>query len=103
MSRLPLVPLAFLALLPLAGCDTGQGTAGYKVVAADITYGPADRRDQEWRALMKAMDSCHAGGYSDAQPDRAPQTRCIEQGPGGCTRYAAHLAYDCIGMGYQSN
>jgi len=95
--------IALLLAVALASCAPQQTNDGYRVETADITYGPNDRRDQEWHALMKAMDSCHAGGFSDAQPDRPPQTRCIEQGPGGCTRYAAHLTYDCIGMGYQSN
>jgi hypothetical protein len=103
MPRPPLAPLAFIAFLPLAGCDAGLGDTGYKVVAADITYGPGDKRDREWNALMKAMDTCHNSGFTDAQPAVPPKTQCLESGPNGCTRFAAHLTFDCIGMGYQSN
>ncbi|HEY2009494.1 MAG TPA: hypothetical protein VGH23_10925 [Rhizomicrobium sp.] len=90
------------ALLLLFACAP-QSDTGYRVVTADVTYGATDRRDREWRALMTAMDRCHQGGFADAQPDRPPQTRCLESGPGGCTRFAEHLAWDCIGMGYQQN
>jgi hypothetical protein len=95
---------AVILLLSLAGCAPQQADDnGYRVVSQDITYGPNDRRDREWRALMAAMDRCHAGGFGDAQPAAAPETRCLETGPGGCTRFAAHLSWDCIGMGYQPN
>jgi hypothetical protein len=90
-------------LLLLGACAPQQPGNGYRVVAADITYGPNDRRDREWRALMTAMDRCHQGGFTDAQPDRPPQSQCLENDPGGCTRFAEHLAWDCIGMGYQQN
>ena len=95
--------LAALTMLLLSSaCAPGSDT-GYRVETADITYGPNDRRDKEWRALMTAMDSCHAGGFADAQPDKPPVTRCLESGAKGCTRFAEHLAWDCIGMGYQPN
>jgi hypothetical protein len=100
MSPSRLLLFALLAVLPLTAC---QGDTGYKVVAADITYGPSDRRDREWDALSRAMDACHDSGFIDAQPAAPPQTRCVENGPHGCTRFAAHLAFDCIGMGYQLN
>lgn len=95
--------LAALGVLLLLFACAPQSDTGYRVVTADVTYGPNDRRDREWRALMTAMDRCHLGGFSDAQPDRPPQTRCLESGAGGCTRFAEHLAWDCIGMGYQQN
>ena len=96
--------IAACALLLLAACapqDNDNG--GYKVVSQDITYAPGGERDQEWRALMKAMDACHGSGFSDAQPAARPQSRCVEPGPGACARFAAHLSWDCIGMGYQPN
>ncbi len=105
MSRPPVArhPAALSALLLIAACAPGHGDDGYRVVAADITYGAADQRDQEWRALMRAMDECHNGGFSDAQPATPPKARCLESDAGGCTRFAEHLAFDCIGMGYQAN
>lgn len=100
----PRALLVLTILLPLGACTAGQtGDDGYRVVTADITYGPHDKRDREWRALMTAMDHCHQGGFVDAQPAHPPQTRCLETAASGCVRYAAHLAYDCIGMGYQQN
>ncbi|HSS15305.1 MAG TPA: YecR family lipoprotein [Rhizomicrobium sp.] len=102
----PCVIFLLAALLPLAACapqQTNDADNGYRVVRMDITYAPADKRDREWRALMVAMDRCHQGGFTDAQPAHQPETRCLESGPDGCTRFAAHLAWDCIGMGYQQN
>ena len=90
-------------VLLLAACAPQPSNSGYRVVAADITYGPNDRRDREWRALLTAMDRCHRDGFTDAQPDRPPQSQCLENGATGCTRFAEHLAWDCIGMGYQQN
>lgn len=90
-------------LLPLAACAPQQDADGYRVVRQDITYAPAEKRDREWRALMVAMDSCHQGGFTAAQLAGPPETRCLESGPNGCTRFAARLAWDCIGMGYQQN
>lgn len=97
-----------LAVLFLAACAPQQTNdaddeGGYRVVRLDITYTPADQRDRQWRALMTAMDRCHLGGFTDAQPAHPPETRCLENGASGCTRFAAHLVYDCIGMGYQPN
>ena len=93
-----------LALFLLAGCAPQQSSnKGYMVVDTDITYGALDRRDREWHALMAALDRCHSQGYADAQRAAAPQTRCLDSGPDGCRRFAAHLSWDCIGMGYQPN
>jgi hypothetical protein len=96
-------PALILVLAVCACAAAPAGDGGYKVVQQDITYGPHDRRDREWRALMMAMDRCHQSGFTDAQPAAAPQPRCLESGPGGCVRFAAHLSWDCIGMGYQQN
>ena len=97
-------PAALILVLAVGACAASQtGDDGYKVVQQDITYGLNDKRDREWRALMVAMDQCHQGGFTDAQPAAPPQTRCLESGTGGCVRFAAHLSWDCIGMGCQSN
>jgi hypothetical protein len=101
VSRARLIGLGLL--LALEACAPPPSDSGYRVVAADITYGPHDRRDREWRALMTAMDRCHQGGFTDAQPDKPPRSQCLETGPDGCTRFGEHLAWDCVGMGYQQN
>lgn len=100
-----LAALLLLLAVPLAACapQPTDADGGYSVVRLDITYTPADQRDRQWRALMTAMDRCHQGGFTDAQPAHPPQTRCLETAANGCTRFAAHLVYDCIGMGYQQN
>jgi hypothetical protein len=90
-------------LLLAYGC-TGPQNNGYLVVNTDITYGVSDRSAREWRALMTALDRCHGQGYVDAQRTGTPETQCLEEnGPDGCRRFAAHISWDCIGMGYQSN
>jgi hypothetical protein len=97
--------IAVLSLLLFACACTGQGNenGGYLAVTADITYGVSDRRAREWNALMAALDRCHGQGYVDAQPAGPPETHCLESGPDGCRRFAAHLSWDCVGMGYQTN
>jgi hypothetical protein len=102
MARSFLAP-AIITALWLTACAAQQGGDGYRVVHADITYGPHDKRDREWRALMTALDRCHDGGFSDAQPVAPPQTRCLDNGPDGCRRFAASMNWDCVGMGYQPN
>jgi hypothetical protein len=99
-SRLAALILG-LAICACAARHTGDD--GYKVVQQDVTYGPNEKRDREWRALMVATDECHQSGFTDAQPTAAPQTRCLDIGESGCVRFSAHLSWDCIGMGYQSN
>ena len=94
---------AALGALFLAFACAGPSGGGWLVVDSDITYGPQDRRAQEWHALMAALDRCHGQGYADAQAAAPPQTRCLESGPDGCRRTEAHLSWDCIGMGYQPN
>ena len=102
--RLIACPAAFGALfLAFACAGPGNEGGGWLVVDSDITYGPQDRRSQEWHALMAALDRCHGQGYADAQAAAPPQTRCLESGPDGCRRTEAHLSWDCIGMGYQPN
>lgn len=97
-------PAALILVLAICACAARHtGDDGYKVVQQDVTYGPNDRRDREWRALMVAMDECHQSGFTDAQPATAPQIRCLEIDEGGCVRFSAHLSWDCIGMGYQPN
>jgi hypothetical protein len=95
---------ALSALLAACACTPqANNNGGYSEVQTDITYGANDRRAREWDALMAALDRCHVQGYADAQRAVAPQTRCLDNGPDGCRRYAAHLSWDCIGMGYQPN
>lgn len=101
----PFRHLAALSALLLVSACAGPENAGggYSTVRADITYDANDRRTREWDALMVALDRCHARGYQDAQIASAPETRCLENAPGGCRRTRAHLVWDCIGMGYQPN
>lgn len=105
MSRLRALLCSLAAVMLLASCAGGRGSGddGYAHVEADITYGAHDQRAREWDALMVALDRCHQQGYADAQAAAAPQTRCLENGPDGCQRSAAHITWDCIGMGYQPN
>ena len=107
MTQLRVPSLLFTAIvtaLLLSGCATRQNDdAAYRTVHMDITYGPHDKRDREWNALMVALDRCHRDGYSDAQPAAKPETRCLDNGPDGCLRFTASLRWDCIGMGYQPN
>jgi hypothetical protein len=96
--------VAALSILLLGPACTAQDKdGGYRVVSMTVTYDAQDRRAREWDALMKALDECHGGGFADAQPAAAPETRCVENGPDGCARTQAHLSWDCIGMGYQPN
>ena len=93
-----------ILVFALCGCAAQRtGDEGYKVVRQDITYGVGQEQARQWDALMAALDICHRDGFTDAQRAQVPQVRCLDSGPGGCTRFAATLSWDCIGMGYQSN
>ena len=103
-TRPPRHPAALSLLLLVSACAGPENAdGGYSTVQADITYDANDRRTREWDALMVALDRCHDRGYQDAQIASAPETRCLENAPEGCRRTQAHLVWDCIGMGYQSN
>lgn len=92
--------LAFVLLPFLIGACDAQASpnATYKRVESGYAYGIGDRKIHEWRGLMAALDKCHQGGFSNAEPAGLPQITCTEGSASGCTRYHATQEYDCVGM-----
>jgi hypothetical protein len=105
MKRFKCVGLAIAAAAiatSLAAC-AGKADAGYKRVSISYDYSAADKSIQEWRAFMRALDSCHFSGYQDAELAKAPTQQCKTGSPAGCAVTHVATDYDCYGMGYQTS
>jgi hypothetical protein len=104
MSHLYSCPILFAAAAALlAGCGAPPENGGYKVVRESYDYGAADQHSQQWNSQSAALEKCHQSGFTNAEPAAAPSTQCLEGADGGCRRWRASIAYDCVGMGWQDN
>lgn len=95
------VVLAIVALPLFTCCCIAQSSAdsSYKTVQMSYDYGGSNKQTRQWRALMLALDKCHASGFNNADPAGPPQIMCMENGTDGCLSYHATQTYDCMGMG----
>ena len=99
----PLRCVVVAAVMVLAGCVTSVNPA-VAVVHVSFEYGMGENPARHmWDALTKALDKCHAEGYSQAEASDAAKTSYEQSSQNACTRYLATVSYDCIGLGYQPN
>ena len=100
--RIDLKSALFVAALPLLTYGCGAGTAadaGYKTVEVSYAYDAQNQETRKWRALMTALDKCHAGGFNNAAPAKPPDLICTVTKADICTTYHVIQVYDCYGMG----
>jgi len=103
--RIPILTFSIALAIAMAGCTTEETRVSqrYQTVKVSYAYKPNDKSTSEWRASLLALDKCHNDGYQDAYPVGRPAVICAQSAAGECTHFQASAAYDCVGMGYQSN